>query len=181
DRTLPDLPHLSGIVGLFEVAGAPSLAVRVRADAGKMVTELGRPAPAAPSGPAEIGWSAYQRGDVETAAVHLADAAKDPDARPWVFYALGLSEFTLRRYKQAATAWERVLRDVPEFEPIYFSLADAYGLQRDDGAAIKILRDAARRWPADAEVHNAIGVIQVRRGALDSAIESFQRATEIAP
>jgi tetratricopeptide (TPR) repeat protein len=70
---------------------------------------------------------------------------------------------------------------VPEFEPIYFSLADAYGLQRDEGTAIKVLREAERRWPADPEVLDAIGVIQVRRGALDAAIDSFDRATKIAP
>jgi tetratricopeptide (TPR) repeat protein len=74
-----------------------------------------------------------------------------------------------------------VRRDVPEFEPIYFSLADAYSLQHDEGTAIKVLREAERRWPADAEVSNAIGVIQVRRGALDAAIDSFERATTTAP
>ncbi|HEX9366085.1 MAG TPA: tetratricopeptide repeat protein, partial [Vicinamibacterales bacterium] len=100
---------------------------------------------------------------------------------PWVVYALGLSQFALRRYPDAAQAWERVRRDVPEFEPIYFSLADAYGLQREEGTALKVLREAERRWPADAEIANAIGVIQIRRGALDAAIESFQRATATAP
>ena len=49
------------------------------------------------------------------------------------------------------------------------------------GAALKVLREAERRWPADAEVANAIGVIQIRRGALDAAIESFERATTVAP
>ena len=72
-------------------------------------------------------------------------------------------------------------RSAPDFEPIYFSLADAYSLRRDEGTAIKVLREAERRWPDDAEVSNAIGVIQVRRGALDAAIESFERATKVAP
>ena len=118
---------------------------------------------------------------METAARELGEAAKAPDARPWVVYALGLSHFALRRYPDAAQAWERVRRDVPEFEPIYFSLADAYGLQHEEGTALKVLREAERRWPADAEVANATGVIQIRRGALDAAIESFERATTTAP
>jgi tetratricopeptide (TPR) repeat protein len=74
-----------------------------------------------------------------------------------------------------------VRREVPEFEPIYFSLADAYGLQHEEATALKVLREAERRWAADAEVANAIGVIQIRRGALDAAVESFERATRIAP
>ena len=44
-----------------------------------------------------------------------------------------------------------------------------------------VLREAERRWPADAEIANAVGVIQIRRGALDAAVESFQRATTTAP
>ena len=163
-----------------------------------MVTALGRESSASsasarlrPSGSggassavnpaAELGWSAYEKGDVETAVRHLAEAAKAPDARPWVVYALGLSHFALRRYTDATQAWERVRREVPEFEPTYFALADVYGLQREDGTALKVLREAERRWPADAEVSNAIGVIQIRRGALDAAIESFERATTVAP
>jgi VWFA-related protein len=161
-------------------SSATGPAVRARIDAGKMMFALGRETTGA-VGPAERGWAAYEKGDVESAARDLGEAARAPDARPWVFYALGLSQFALRQHREAAQAWERVRRDVPEFEPIYFSLADAYSLQHDEGTAIKVLREAERRWPADAEVSNAIGVIQVRRGALDAAIDSFERATTTAP
>jgi hypothetical protein len=64
---------------------------------------------------------------------------------------------------------------------VYFSLADAYGQQHDEGTAIRTLRDAEQRWPKDPEVSDAIGVFQVRRGALDAAIESFGRATAVSP
>ena len=154
-------------------------ALRARVDAGKMALALGKDATT--TGEAELGWHAYEKGDVETAARHLTDAAKAPDARPWVVYVLGLSQFALRQYDAATDAWERVRRAAPEFEPIYFSLADAYSLRRDEGTAVKVLREAERRWPEDPEVPNAIGVVQVRRGALDAAIESFERATKVAP
>ena len=147
-------------------------AVRARIDAGRVALALGKPAGDADAGEAAQGWSAYEKGDVETAARHLGEAAKAPDARPWVVYALGLSHFALRRFADAADAWERVRREVPEFEPIYFSLADAYGLQHEEGTALKVLREAERRWPDDAEVANAVGVIHICRGALDAAIGS---------
>lgn len=178
-------------VPLPERSAAPAAAVRTRIDAGRMVMALGRSAsaPEASSGgfggtrsaEAELGWAAYEKGDVETAARHLGEAARTPGARPWVVYALGLSQFALRRFPDAAQSWERVRLEVPEFESIYFSLADAYSLQHEEGTSLKVLREAERRWPADAEVANAIGVIQIRRGALDAAVESFERATTIAP
>jgi VWFA-related protein len=198
DVITPEPPVSSGLVTPPSIAStppapaaAPDAATRARVDRGVMTL---RSAFAAPDGArrfgetssalrdvAELGWSAYEKGDLDTAAKHLQEAAKSTDARPWMLYALGFAQFGQRRYKDAAESWERVRRDVPEFEPIYFALADAYGVQREDGTALKVLREAERRWPADAEVSNAIGVIQIRRGALDAAIESFERATTVAP
>jgi VWFA-related protein len=205
---LPVVPISLGLVSLPDTFSItpPAPPVAARIDTGKIVAALGREssssasarlrpsASAAPDAsrgfgetssalntPDELGWSAYEKGDVETAVRHLTEAAKASDARPWVVYALGLSHFALRRFPDAAQAWERVRQAVPEFEPIYFALADAYGLQREEGTALKVLREAERRWPADAEIADAIGVIQIRRGALDAAIESFERATAVAP
>ena len=191
DSTMPDLPVSPGLIALPEApvtgdAGAVigtvsnATAVRARIDGGKMVAALGRSVSSGDS-EAERGWAAYEKGDVVTAAAHLTEAAKTPDARPWVHYALGLSEFAQQHYKDAAAAWERVLRDAPEFEAIYFNLADVYGLQRDESGAIKVLREAQRRWPADPEVYDALGVMQVKRGAIDAAIDSFDAATKTAP
>jgi VWFA-related protein len=199
----PDLPVAPGLIALPDASvpgdaivlashDTSTSAVRARIDGGKMVSALSAFAggdrgagsgavSSASNASAELGWAAYQRGDVATATTHLTDAVKAPEARPWVHYALGLSLFAQQRYKEAAASWEHVMKDVPEFEPIYFSLADAYGLQRDETSAIKVLRDAQRRWPNDPEIHDAIGVIQVKRGAIDAAIESFEAATKAAP
>ena len=156
-------------------------AADVMAALGKESGASARMKPGGDSALADRGWSAYSQGDLEAAVVDLSQAAKTSDARPWVSYALGLAQFALQRPRDAAQAWERVRREVPEFEPVYFALADAYTLQKEDGAALRVLRDAEGRWPSDPEVANAIGVIHVRRGALDTAIESFERATTVAP
>ncbi len=47
--------------------------------------------------------------------------------------------------------------------------------------ALSVLREAARRWPADPDTHNAVGIVLVKRGAIDDAIESFSRAVLAAP
>jgi tetratricopeptide (TPR) repeat protein len=155
-------------------------ALRTKVDAGKMALALGGD-PRASTDAASAGWSAYERGDVETAARELAKAATTADAQPWVPYVLGMSYLALQQFHDAAQSWEKVRQAAPDFETVYFNLADAYIGQRDESTAIRVLRDGERRWPADPEIKNAIGVIQVRRGALDAAIDSFEHARTTAP
>ena len=164
-----------------KAASTAANAIRAKIDSGRIVQQLRGSDDGEATTAAAKGWAAYQRGDVETASREFLDAVKSPDAQPWVYYALGLSHLALQHYRDAAHSWERVRAAVPEFEPVYFNLADAYLLQHQEGTAIGVLREAEKRWAADPEVANAIGVIQVRRGALDAAVESFQRATTIAP
>jgi tetratricopeptide (TPR) repeat protein len=130
---------------------------------------------------ASEGWDRYGRGDLEGAARTLGEAAGLPGAAPWVLYALGFAQFGLGQAGEAAQSWERVRRAVPEFEAVYFDLADAYLQQSDPGQAIRVLRAAESRWPADPEVLNALGTVQVHREALGDAIETFQNAIDAQP
>jgi VWFA-related protein len=127
---------------------------------------------------ARLAWSLYQRGDLDAARLAFRDAAA-PDSPPWVHYALGQSEYGLGGYREAVQAWERVRAQAPEFEAVYFDLVDGYLQLKEYGSAVAILREAARRWPHDTEVLNALGVVQTSRGALDDAIRSFRKALEI--
>jgi VWFA-related protein len=159
-------------------APAGGSTMHLRPDASKHVEDLAK---SAPDPEAEKGWSAYQRGDLESASVSLAAAAAKPNARPWVHYALGQSEYALGHYDRAVAEWETVREVVPEFQPVYFDLVDGYIQLRDPDKAIRALRDAAKRWPKDADVYEAMGVVQTTRGALDDAIESFHKAVGLAP
>jgi VWFA-related protein len=166
-------------------AAASAASLRNRIESKELVQQLQdageRLAPTKASDTAGKGWAAYQKGDVEGAVHYLGEAARSPDAHPWVQYALGLAHLALQQYPDAVKAWEHVRHDVPTFEPVYFNLADGYMLQKDEPAALKVLRDAEQRWPQDPEIYNAMGVLQIRRGAVDSAIESFEKATSVAP
>jgi tetratricopeptide (TPR) repeat protein len=155
--------------------------MRMRPSVAEAVKELAGGNTASAGDVAKKGWDAYQRGDVETAVVAFSEAAKQSDVQPWVLYALGMSHLALARPADAAASWERVRKAVPEFENVYIDLADAYIQMSDLSSALAILRDAETRWPKDDEIHNAIGVIHYRRGALDDAIEAFTRATDVAP
>jgi VWFA-related protein len=161
-------------------AAAPR-GMRLRPDADKRVEELSRGDIGGADDLARRGWDAYQRGDVETAVGPLTEAAARPEVRPWVLYALGLSQLALGRPREAVAAWERVRQAAPDFAPVYIDLADSYVQLSEITNALVVLRAAQKRWPADPEPHNAVGVIHVRRGALDDAIEAFSRAADAAP
>jgi len=156
-------------------------AIRLRPGAVARAESLSAQETAAPGTPAQEGWAAYQRGDVEAALPLLSRAAAEPQARPWILYTLGLSQAALGRGEDAIASWERVRRDAPEFVEVYIDLADAYAQQLQLTNALDVLRDAERRWPSNPEIHNAIGVIYVRRGALDDAVEAFMKAAAAAP
>ena len=130
---------------------------------------------------AREGWSAYQRGDVESARTRLAVAAARPDAEIWVHYALGFASYALSRYRESAEAWERVRDGAGDFEPVYFDLIDAYLQLKEYDRAVHTARTALERWPQDAEMFQALGVVQTIRGSLDDAVKSFQSAVTIAP
>lgn len=167
------------------IVGAPgatsSGTVRLRPDAEKRIKALSARETTAAAELAASGWDAYQRGDLETALVAFTGAAAQPGVRPWVLYALGMSQAGLGRPLDAVASWERVRQAAPEFEPVYIDLADTYVQLSELTKALAVLREAEMRWPADAEIHNGIGVIHVRRGALDDAVASFLKAAGSAP
>lgn len=148
----------------------------------RKVLDLARAASAVePTGSADAGWAAYQRGDVATAKRELGAALDGGDTRAWVHYAFAFASVAQGDWKAAVRAWEHVRTAVPAFQDVYFDLADAHLQLNDHGSALAVLRDAEKRWPSDPEVYNAIGVVQVSRGALDDAVETFEKAVSVAP
>ena len=130
---------------------------------------------------ASQGWDQYRKGDLEGAERLLGEAASQAGAAPWVHYALGFAKFGLKKPQEAAVSWERVRTSAPQFTEVYLDLADAYIMLDDPGRSVAVLRDAEHRWPANADVLNALGTVQVRRGALNDAIDTFGRAIERQP
>jgi VWFA-related protein len=180
-------PNLEISKSLSSASGSTAV-VSVRPGSAERVAALAAEKPAAARAGAEEGarlgregWALYSQGNVEGAQEKLAAAVVAGNAPPWIHYALGQSEFALQHFDAAVKSWELVRATLPEYEPVYFDLADGY-LQLDRSTdSISVLRDAQKRWPKDPEVHNALGVILARRRALDDAIESFERAIAVAP
>jgi VWFA-related protein len=181
--TPPSAPPVAATATPAPVAAsaAAAPAMRVRPDAAAKAAVLAGDDLSRTDALSAEGWSAFQRGDVESALGPLTRAAAQPNVRPWVLYVLGLSHAALNQPKDAIAAWERVRAAAPAFTPVYLDLAATYGHLAELTGALAVLRDAEARWPADADVLNAIGVILIRRGVLDDAIKSFEEAAASAP
>ena len=164
-------------------AGLAVAAVVIRPDMATRVHDLEkmRPDAGAVKDAASRGWDLYRKGDLEGAERMLGEAASHREAAPWVHYALGFAKAGLSKPQEAVVSWERVRASSPEFTEVYLDLADAYIIVDDPGRAVAVLRDAERRWPANADVLNALGTVQVRRGALNDAVDTFRRAVERQP
>ena len=189
EATTPPPPSsVAPVTSVASAATAPPEPLPLRPEsanrnASTVASRLAEPAGAAPERAVRLareGWELYSKGNVEGARDRLA-AAVEAGGSLWARYALGLCELALRRPEAAREAFEFVRKAEPAFEGVYFDLADVY-LQLDRTSdALAVLRDAARRWPGDSEAHNAVGVVLIRRGALDDAVESFERACTAAP
>jgi tetratricopeptide (TPR) repeat protein len=124
---------------------------------------------------ARAGWEAYQRGDLESARTALAPIAARSTSPSWVRYVLGQADYALGKFKEAAEAWERVRARQPQFQPVYLDLADDYVKLNERDKSLEVLRAGRQRWPKDADVLNALGVIEAGGGKLDDAIKGVSR------
>ena len=130
---------------------------------------------------AQAGWEAYQAGDTKAALAALAPGAAHPAAPPWVHYVLGWAQFAEGNIDLARAQWLTVRTAVPEFQRVYFDLADCDLRQEKTREALDVLRDAEGRWPASADVLNAAGVVETSLGRFDDAVRTFERAVGSAP
>jgi tetratricopeptide (TPR) repeat protein len=85
------------------------------------------------------------------------------------------------RTSEAIASWQRVKDAAPDFEPVYMDLADTFAQMGELTRALAALREAETRFPKSADVQSAIGVIHVKRGAMDEGIEALVKAATLKP
>jgi tetratricopeptide (TPR) repeat protein len=97
-------------------------------------------------------------------------------------YNLGLIYASRDRTKEAAGAFEKVLKLDPKFDPaIYFLLASAHQESGDAGSAITALQDGLKRKPGDIKMLRALAYLQFNQKEDDAAIQTLQQILEIEP
>ena len=185
-----EIPTIATVLGPTGSSGIESIRAGTASRASAAAVARLRPGEPADGGsalPAEAladarkGWEAYQRGDTKGALALLRVPGAHAAAPPWVNYVLGWAAFAEGEYVAARNAWNVVRTEVPDFNPVYFDIADAYLRQRKQAEARVVLRAAQEKWPASLEVLNALGVVETSLGQLDEAIGVFEQALTVAP
>ena len=67
------------------------------------------------------------------------------------------------------------------FVPGYVNLADLYRAMGRDDAGRSVLETGLRAAPDSADLHHALGLLEVRAGQLGAAVPELARAAELAP
>ena len=100
-------------------------------------------------------------------------------AEHWV----NLAGFYFRqgRVEEAEAAYEQARRRNARFVPAFVNQADMYrALGREDDGE-RILRDGLKAVPEAAAIHHALGLLLIRSGRPEAAIQSLARAYQLGP
>lgn len=127
---------------------------------------------------AHLGWTLFQRGEVETSMRYLERALKikpdDADAHD----SMGLVLQQMGMLNEAAVHFAAALKARPNDSVAYISLG---GIEKQKGhldAAVSYYRKALELKPNDADVHARLGGILRQQGALDEAMAHLMVALE---
>ncbi len=101
--------------------------------------------------------------------------------RPEAHLNRGLVFMERGQLKEAEEAYQIALKLDKNFFPAHVNLADLYRLQNRDQDGEATLRKALTLAPGNAEVLHALGLLLVRNGKKDEALEMFEQATKLGP
>ena len=102
-----------------------------------------------------------------------------PDEDVATAYGIALAQ--LRRYDESLAVFARVREIDPSNAMVLVNMATVDLMRGDDAAAAARLREAIAVNPTLARAHNSLGVIAMRGGRGDEAIEHWKRAVELDP
>lgn len=112
-------------------------------------------------------------------------AATVTSALPRDYYAqhvLGLSLFGLNRFDEAKTRFKRALQLKPDFADSYFQLGLIYARKPETlEQARTSFQRALEAGYKNSEIHKNLGLISIKLGRLDDAIEHLKTALSIDP
>lgn len=174
--------YLRWLVAVLAIlaAGGGYWALTASRDAGKngFVDEI----PAMPASGNQ--GQANSGGDLNTVVKRLADKmANDPNnGEGWVLLAKTYGE--LRRYREAAAAYEKAAALVPPDAGMYADWADAYVMAHDrkwDAASRQIVKRALNADPKHVKTLALAGSEAFDRGDFKGAIEFWKRMKAAAP
>ncbi|MBF7729757.1 tetratricopeptide repeat protein [Pseudomonas sp. N040] len=119
------------------------------------------------------------RGRPEPAAESLSTAIKLKPDYAEAYYHLGLALQANNLHPVAEQALLKALELDPENSLVLLSLAESKNSQGDGDGAVEICQGVIARYPKMGSAHFSLGMHLNRKGKLDSALESFQKALDL--
>jgi tetratricopeptide (TPR) repeat protein len=94
---------------------------------------------------------------------------------------LGLIHARTGETAMAEAAFRQALTMRPDFVPAWVNLADLYRVLDRDDEGEQILRAGLDHTPDNPEIHHALGLLLVRRGRIDEALDRLRAAYDLRP
>lgn len=104
-----------------------------------------------------------------------------------VYYLKGLSELKLSRFNEARQSFQRIISRYAMSKRVfdaYLGVGDAYFLEGNIDAAIKVYNDILNKFPSDKNigiVYNRLGDCYGRTGSSDKAKYYLDKAKQVSP
>lgn len=101
--------------------------------------------------------------------------------RPEPLINLGLFYMDRRDAVAAEAAYREAMRLEPDFVPAYVNLADLYRARGRDADAERTLAAGLAKASGDADLTHAMGLLRIRQGRLEEALDLLRQASDAAP
>jgi len=117
----------------------------------------------------------------DSALADFVDAQMANADRPEAQLALGNLAVRQGRGGDARRAYEEAIRLYPEFVPAYGNLADLFRSVGQDEEAARVLTSGLDQLPGNAELLHVLGLLRVRQGRMDDALDLLSQAARQRP
>lgn len=118
---------------------------------------------------------------LDTAIGEYVDAQQANADRAFAHTNLGILFARRGKSAQAEAAYRKAIALEPKFVQAQVNLADLYRQQGRDAEGEALLHRARTAVPGAAAVHHALGLLEIRRGAMDKALPMLERAAQLGP
>jgi Flp pilus assembly protein TadD len=122
-----------------------------------------------------------ERAAFERASDEYLTSQRQNAGDPAAHVNLGNFYMARRQADRAEHAYREALALDPNWVPGYVNLADLLRQQNRDPEGEQVLRAGIARLPQAAALYHSLGLLQVREKNMQAALDSLQRAAELAP
>jgi tetratricopeptide (TPR) repeat protein len=130
----------------------------------------------------ELGMIALSESDYKNSIKYFGSALNINGNDAESFYLIGLTLMRMKYYESASNSFKRALVINPNFESAKIMLESAIKLQgTGNNDSIKQLENILKKNPDNAEVHNKLGLLYIKKGVVKKAEYHYLKALEIEP